>query len=163
VSVGDLDLVKEVLRRRCAGTMRWMQVAIRPAKPFAFGRLGGDGLPVFGLPGNPVSAMVSFELLVRPAGRRLSGHRVLVRPSLPAVSDVDLARVPDGKVHFLRVAARLDGGTWRIRPAGGQESNQLAAVAAGNALAVVPDGRGVPAGGTVAVLLTDPDRWAAGE
>ena len=75
VSVGDHDIVKVVLEKRSAGTMRWMQVAIRPAKPFAFGTLDGSGTPVFGLPGNPVSAMVSFELFVRPAVRRMGGHR----------------------------------------------------------------------------------------
>ena len=68
--MGDIDLVKVVLDR--IGDMRWMQIAIRPAKPFAFGLV--DGTPVFGLPGNPVSSMVSFELLARPALRRMAGH-----------------------------------------------------------------------------------------
>ena len=80
VSVGDLDLVRVVLEKLSAGKMRWMQVAIRPAKPFAFGVLADSATPVFGLPGNPVSAMVSFELFVRPALRRLGGHHVLHRP-----------------------------------------------------------------------------------
>ena len=79
VSVGDLDIVKVVLEKRCPGTMRWMQVAIRPAKPFAFGTLERVGTPVFGLPGNPVSAMVSFELLVRP-GDPAHGRPPLARP-----------------------------------------------------------------------------------
>ena len=83
VSVGDADVVKTVLRERCGGTMRWMQVAIRPAKPFAFGLLEASATPVFGLPGNPVSAMVSFELFVRPAVRRMAGHSVLERLTVP--------------------------------------------------------------------------------
>ena len=92
VSVGDLDLVRVVLEKLSAGNMRWMQVAIRPAKPFAFGVLADSAMPVFGLPGNPVSAMVSFELFVRPALRRLGGHRILHRPIVSATTDVDLHR-----------------------------------------------------------------------
>ena len=115
VSVGDLDIVKVVLEKRCSGTMRWMQVAIRPAKPFAFGTLAGSGTPVFGLPGNPVSAMVSFELLVRPAVRRLAGHRSLEHPVVPAIAARGLHRRPDGKTHFVRATA-LPG---RARDLGG--------------------------------------------
>ena len=66
--------------------MRWMQVAIRPAKPFAFGRLAASGIPVFGLPGNPVSSVVSFELFVRPALRILGGHIDLHRPVVSFVA-----------------------------------------------------------------------------
>ena len=84
VSMGDIDLVKVVLDR--IGEMRWMQIAIRPAKPFAFGRVGDGSTPVFGLPGNPVSSMVSFELLARPALRRLAGHTSLLRAEVPAVA-----------------------------------------------------------------------------
>ena len=75
VSMGDFDIVKAVLGR--LATMRWMQIAIRPAKPFAFGLLSGPDrpVPVFGLPGNPVSSLVSFELLARPALRQMMGHR----------------------------------------------------------------------------------------
>jgi molybdopterin molybdotransferase len=156
VSVGDLDVVKVVLRQRSAGTMRWMQVAIRPAKPFAFGLLAGTGTPVFGLPGNPVSAMVSFELFVRPAGRLLGGHGSWERPHVPAVAEAEFPRRPDGKTHFLRALLRLDArGTWRVRPMVGQESHQLLAMAESNALAVVPDGNGVETGGRLDVMLTD--------
>jgi molybdopterin molybdotransferase len=162
VSVGDLDIVKVVLDKRAGGTMRWMQVAIRPAKPFAFGTLEGPGTPVFGLPGNPVSAMVSFELFVRPGVRRIAGHRDLHRSVIPAVADSGLPRMPDGKVHFVRVVAWPGAdGRWRLRPLAGQDSHQLLAMADANALAVLPDGRGVSAGDTVGVLLTDPERLTA--
>ena len=162
VSVGDLDVVRIVLEKRCAGTMSWMQVAIRPAKPFAFGVLGDDRTPVFGLPGNPVSALVSFELFVRPGVRRMAGHRRLDRLVVPAVTDADLRRAPDGKTHFVRAVAWVDpAGGWRIRPMAGQDSHQLAAMAEANALVVLPDGDGVTAGATVDVLLTDPDRLSA--
>ncbi len=103
VSMGDYDVVKAVLGR--VADMTWMQIAIKPAKPFAFGRLGG--VPIFGLPGNPVSSLVSFELLARPALRRMMGHRRLTRPNLVAVADVALDRQSDGKVHFMRVNGEL--------------------------------------------------------
>ena len=76
VSMGDYDVVKAVLSR--IADMRWMQIAIKPAKPFAFGLLdaGIDAMPVFGLPGNPVSSLVSFELFARPALRQMMGHPV---------------------------------------------------------------------------------------
>jgi molybdenum cofactor synthesis domain-containing protein len=164
VSVGDLDLVRVVLEKLSAGTMRWMQVAIRPAKPFAFGRLTESGTPVFGLPGNPVSAMVSFELFVRPALRRLSGHRVVQRPVYVAITDVDLPRRADGKLHLLRAQLSIDrSASWHVRTTGGQESHQLHAMAEANALVLLPDGDGVPTGGEVNVLLVDPDRLSADE
>jgi molybdopterin molybdotransferase len=159
VSVGDLDIVKVVLEKRCPGTMRWMQVAIRPAKPFAFGTLEGVGTPVFGLPGNPVSAMVSFELLVRPAIRRMAGHRSLDHPVVQAVADAALLRQPDGKTHFVRSMLSVDGpGAWRVHPMAGQDSHHLRAMADANSLAVLPDGGGVDAGGAVEVIVTDPER-----
>ncbi len=159
VSVGDLDVVKVVLQERSGGSMRWMQVAIRPAKPFAFGLLAGTETPVFGLPGNPVSSMVSFELFVRPAVRLLGGHHVLERPLIPARAEIGFDRRSDGKTHFLRSFLRVDdAGTWWARPMVGQESHQLLAMAESNALTVVPDGDGVEAGGPLRVMLTDPGR-----
>ena len=150
VSVGDFDYVKVVLDR--LGQMRWMQVAIRPAKPFAFGTVAGT--PVFGLPGNPVSSMVSFELFARPALRQMMGHTHLDRPRARAVADEAMRRSPDGKVHFVRVVATLEpDGRYHVRSAGGQSSHQLAAMAAANALVVLPDGDGAPAGAEVDALL----------
>jgi molybdopterin molybdotransferase len=150
VSMGDLDFIKVVLDR--LGDMRWMQVAIKPAKPFAFGTIGD--VPVFGLPGNPVSSMVSFELFARPALRRMAGHADLDRRHVRAVAPDGLRRHRDGKIHFVRVvASQDDDGGWTVRSAGGQGSHQLSAMAAANALAVVPDGDGVPAGDDVRVLL----------
>ncbi len=150
VSMGDYDVVKAVLAR--IADMTWMQVAIRPAKPFAFGLL--DGVPVFGLPGNPVSSLVSFELFARPALRQMLGHRHLMRTGLVAVADVALGRQPDGKTHFVRVNGDFgDDGRYHVRPVAAQGSHQLAATALADAMAVVPDGEGVPEGGDVAVLL----------
>jgi molybdenum cofactor synthesis domain-containing protein len=159
VSVGDLDLVRVVLEKLSAGKMRWMQVAIRPAKPLAFGVLGDSATPVFGLPGNPVSAMVSFELFVRPALRRLGGHLVLHRPIVSAIADADLRREADGKLHLLRAHVRLDGpASWRVRTTAGQESHQLHSMSEANSLILLPDGTGVHAGEPIDVLLIDPDR-----
>jgi molybdopterin molybdotransferase len=136
--------------------MQWMQVAIKPAKPFAFGVLAGPerAVPVFGLPGNPVSSLVSFEVLARPALRKMMGHTVLDRPKVRAVADEDFRRRTDGKLHLVRVhGAFADDGRWHVRSTGAQGSHQLAATAAANGLALLDDGTGVPAGADVAVLL----------
>ena len=107
VSMGDFDIVKAVLDRMA--TMRWMQIAIRPAKPFAFGLLEGpSAVPVFGLPGNPVSSLVSFELLARPALRQMMGHSVIDRTRVRAVADEGLRRRPgrQGPLEPCRRAVR---------------------------------------------------------
>ena len=154
VSMGDFDYVKAVLDRM--GRMAWMQVAIKPAKPLAFGVVAGK--PVFGLPGNPVSSSVSFELFARPGLRQLAGHVDLDRPRVAAVADEALRRRPDGKVHFARVEASYgEDDRFHVRSAGGQGSHQLAAMAAANALAVLPDGDGAGEGDLVeAILLSNP-------
>ena len=151
VSMGDFDEVKAVLSER-ADDMRWMQIAIRPAKPFAFGLVAAT--PVFGLPGNPVSSMVSFELLARPALRRMAGHANLHRPAVPAVATAPFRRKPDGKVHFVRVLAERDAdGVLHVQSAGGQGSHHLTAMARAHALLPLADGDGIEAGDTVRVLL----------
>lgn len=157
VSMGAVDLVRVVLDR--LGDMTWLSVAIKPAKPFAFGRMtvGQRRVPVFGLPGNPVSAAVSYELLARPGLRRLAGFGDddLIRPGQPGVVVGGLRRRPDGKVHFQRVVAtRDDEGVLCVRSAGGQGSHQLSALASANALAVLADGHGADDGEVVDVLLT---------
>ena len=150
VSVGDFDFVKVVLDR--LGDMHWWQVAVKPAKPLAFGTV--KGTPVFGLPGNPVSSLVSFELFARPALRQMTGHRHLFRPEVPAVADEALHRRPDGKLHLVRVLAIPDDeGRLHVRSSGGQSSHLLRAMALANALALLPDGGGVKAGETVKVML----------
>jgi molybdenum cofactor synthesis domain-containing protein len=157
VSMGDYDVVKAVLDR--IADMRWMQIAIKPAKPFAFGTLtAGDGrtVPVFGLPGNPVSALVSFELLARPALRRMMGHTRAERPRIRAIADDGLRRRPDGKLHLTRVHARPgEDGRFHVASTGPQGSHQLAATAAADAIAFVPDGEGIPPGADVDIVLID--------
>jgi molybdenum cofactor synthesis domain-containing protein len=159
VSMGDIDLVRVVLDR--IGDMRWMQVAIRPAKPLAFGVVpAADGrrVPVFGLPGNPVSSMVSFALFARPGLRRLAGHpdERLHLPRLRAEAGQDFRRGADGKTYFVRVVVTADpdaSGGLRAVSSGGQGSHQMAAAARADGLVVLPDGDGAAAGDPVEVVL----------
>lgn len=153
VSVGDYDYVKVALDR--LGTLVWSQVAIRPAKPLAFGVV--DGTPVFGLPGNPVSALVSFELFARPALLKMSGHPSRARPVVVAIAAEAMPRRPDGKTHFDRVRLTVDGeGRYRASRAGSQSSNALGAMATADGLAILGDGDGIGAGEAVRVMLLRP-------
>ena len=151
VSMGDYDYVKKVLDE--IGDMSWMQVAIKPAKPLAFGLV--KGIPVFGLPGNPVSSMVSFELFARPGLRKMMGHPPGSWHRQPVMGRVagPLRRRPDGKTHFARVRVEYADGEYRVGSAGGQGSHQLSAMAAADALAVVPDGDGLDVGEPVSLLI----------
>jgi molybdenum cofactor synthesis domain-containing protein len=154
VSMGEYDLVKVLLDR--LGEMDWMQIAIRPAKPFAFGKIGEhSSTPVFGLPGNPVSSMVSFELLARPALLTMMGHAVPQRPGLLAIADNGLSRNrSDDRVNFVRVVARSgEDGRVHVVTTGAQGSHQLAASASANALARIEAGQEIPAGGEVPIIL----------
>jgi molybdenum cofactor synthesis domain-containing protein len=152
VSMGDFDYVKAVLTR--VGEFSWMQVAIKPAKPLVFGLL--DDVPVFGLPGNPVSSMVSFELFARSGLRRMMGRLDAERQRVTAVAEEPMKRQEDGKIHFNRVSvSRDDDGTFRVRRTGGQGSHQLLAMATANGLAILPNGDGVDEGDVVEVMLLD--------
>ncbi|MFM8625491.1 MAG: gephyrin-like molybdotransferase Glp [Actinomycetota bacterium] len=159
VSMGDYDVVKAVLGR--IADMSWFQVAMKPAKPFAFGTLvsaSGRIVPVFGLPGNPVSSLMSFELIARPALRAMMGHSEPFRPVVRAVLDETITRRPDGKVHFDRVHARWGGdGRVHVVRTGPQGSHQLASTAIANAIIAVPDGDGIVAGGDVECTFLGPD------
>ena len=156
VGQGDFDVVKIVLSR--IADMKWMQMAIKPAKPFAFGKLKSSDarvIPIFGLPGNPVSSMISFELLARPALRKMMGHtQYLTRPAVRAIVDAPMKRKQDGKIHFMRVFGAFgDDGRLHVRDTGPQGSHQLAATAQANGLAMVPDGKGLSVGAEVDVML----------
>jgi molybdenum cofactor synthesis domain-containing protein len=149
VSVGDYDVVKAVLDR--IGVLEWWQITIKPAKPLAFGLV--DGTPLFGLPGNPVSSHVSFELFARPALLQMMGHAVVDRPRVRAVAGAAMPRRPDGKTHYDRVRVTYADGRYVAVRSGEQASNVLSGMAAANALAVLPDGPGVEAGGELDVML----------
>ena len=149
VSMGDYDVVKAVLGR--IADMRWMQIAIKPAKPFAFGKL--NGTPIFGLPGNPVSSFVSFELFARPALRKMAGHSQPQRPFVNVTAAAAFKRKPDGKEHFARAVVGATNGNLTATPVSAQGSHQLAATALANALVVIPDGNSVEPGDTLQALL----------
>jgi molybdenum cofactor synthesis domain-containing protein len=159
VSVGDYDYVSAALERLAAddpspdATVDWYQVAIKPAKPLCIATVRDT--PVFGLPGNPVSSLVSFELFARPALLKMMGHTELFRVPVTATAGHDMRRKPDGKLHLDRVRVEVVDGRYVAHGVRSQESNALAASAAGNALALLPDGEGVAAGADVAVVLLD--------
>lgn len=146
VSMGEHDLVKQVLGE--LGQIEFWQVAMQPAKPFAFGLLGTT--PFFGLPGNPVSAVVAYEQFVRPGLLAAMGATRLFRVRVPAVMGERISTNAD-KTVFVRVEFV---GPQEVRPSGGQASNVLSALAAADAFAVIPVGVAeVAAGGEVIVEL----------
>lgn len=149
VSMGDFDYVKAVLDR--VGDMRWMQIAIKPAKPLAFGTIGST--PVFGLPGNPVSSMVSYELFARSGLRTMMGFPEPIRTAIQGIAVEPLVRHPDGKTHYSRVLARYEDGGIRVRSVTGQGSHMLTSMARSNALAILPNGDGCDEGDVVDILL----------
>jgi len=156
VSVGDRDHVRGVLAK-LGCELRFWGVRIKPGFPLAFGRLAGDGGPlVFGLPGNPVSAMVTFEEFVRPALRKLMGHRTLFRPLVRARLGERLAKKP-GRLHFVRVALERRGGEIVARSAGNQSSGALLPMLRGHGLLVFPaEASELAAGEHADVQVLDP-------
>jgi molybdopterin molybdotransferase len=151
VSVGDYDYVKAALER--FGALEWRQVAIKPAKPLAFGVV--RGVPVFGLPGNPVSSLVSFECFARPALLQMAGRVHRFRPEVIATAGAALTRRRDGKLHLDRVRVHWRGDGYVVTRTGDQASNVLSATAAANGLALLEDGDGVEPGASVRVMLLD--------
>ena len=137
VSMGAYDTVKEVLSR--VGTMRFDKVAMQPGMPQGFGVLGEDEVPVFTLPGNPVSAMVSFEVFVAPALRLMAGRARHETALVKAVASDDWS-APAGKVQFARVVLSHNSSGYMAAIAGMQGSHALGSMAGANALAVIPAG-----------------------
>ncbi len=161
VSMGEYDLVKHLLAE--LGSVEFWKVAMKPAKPFAFGRLGDT--PFFGLPGNPVSVAVAFEQFLRPALLHMLGARALFRPRVWGLLDEPVVTDPE-KTVFLRVTVEPGAdGLFHARLSGGQGSNILTALASADALAVVPVGiAGLDAGAMVELeLLRMPETRTAME
>ena len=155
ISVGDYDFIKAVLEDQGAQRVFW-KVAQKPGSPLGLWTL--QGKLVFGLPGNPVAAMLMFEEYVRPALRRMMGFRHLFRPERRGVLDAPWQRTGDPlRTEFLRVVAqRRDGEARAVSLAGPQGSGILSSMTRANALAVIPEGQGgVPAGGEVLLQLLD--------
>ncbi|WP_184548788.1 molybdotransferase-like divisome protein Glp [Streptosporangium becharense] len=147
VSMGAYEPVKEALGP--LGTVRFDRVAMQPGMPQGFGVVGEDHIPLFALPGNPVSSFVSFMLFVRPALRKMRGLPAGPTPTVRAVTAAPL-RSPQGKRSFLRGVLAPDG---TVEPVRRQGSHQLAALASANALIVVPeDVTELPEGANVEVI-----------
>jgi molybdopterin molybdotransferase len=149
VSVGEKDVVKKAFFRR--GEIDFYRVAMQPGMPQGFGAI--DGVPYFGLPGNPVSVFVSFEVFIRPALLKMMGRRDIFRPEIYAVLETDITG-PREKVMFARVRVWREKGQWRAATTGPPGSNLLGTVTKANGLAVIPVGMDTAqAGSRVRVML----------
>ena len=139
VSKGDYDIVKDVLTQR--GDMNFWSVRMRPAKPLAFGHIRpapDSPIPLLGLPGNPVSAMVAFEVFARPAILAMLGRRNLDRPTVDGVLTAPIHNY-DGRRVYARVQVARRDGAYYATPTGPQGSNILTSMAQANGLAVCPE------------------------
>ena len=156
VSKGDYDIVKDVLARR--GEIELWSVRMRPAKPLAFGVLNGPGgrrVPHLGLPGNPVSALVGFEQIGRPAILKMMGKTRLARPTLRATLEEPIHNFDGRRVYARAIVTRRDG-AYYARLTGHQNSNILTSMARANGLAVCPEDVAVKeAGEEVEVQMVD--------
>jgi len=155
VSVGDFDVVKTVLAAE--GEMGFWRVRMKPGKPLAFGHI--REVPLLGLPGNPVSAMVSFELFARPAILKMLGKTRLEKPTVEAMLLDDITR-KDNRRHYLRVMLEDREGKYLARLTGDQGSGILLSMVRAQGLAVIPeDVDHLPAGARVQVMMLDwPER-----
>ena len=133
-SAGTRDLLADVIAE--LGEVRSVKVAMRPGMPQIRGRIGV--VPVIGLPGNPVSSYVSFEVFVRPAIRALQGRRDVHRPTVVARA-VEPLTAPPHKRGYLRVRLARDGAAWTVRPTGAQGSHLITSIAEADGLAIVPE------------------------
>jgi molybdopterin molybdotransferase len=150
-SVGEHDLVKDILEELGTKTAFW-RARVRPGSPFSFGLMGE--VPVFGLPGNPVSALVTCELFVKPAIRRALGRHALYSPTVQARVTHDV-RTKGKLTHFLRVRlARAATGMWQAELTGPQGSGMISSLVQADGLLVVPeDVHELPAGSTADVIV----------
>jgi len=149
VSVGERDVVKRAFFRR--GEVEFFRVAMQPGMPQAFGMI--EGKPFFGLPGNPVSVFVSFEVFVRPAILKLMGRTDLLRPEVTARLTGEISG-PRDRMQFARVVVRRGPDGWEAESTGGAGSNLISTVARANGLAMIPAGQETaPAGSEVRVMV----------
>lgn len=152
VSKGAYDVVKEVLSEE---GVNFVEVGMQPGKPQGFGHIGDDRIPIFTLPGNPVSAYVSFEVFVLPALRKMMGRPVLSRPLMRAVTTQPLTSQPD-KRRFLRARYEVGREGATVTPIGHQGSHLLGDLAEANALVMVQANQGTIAPGQpVPVMVLD--------
>jgi molybdopterin molybdotransferase len=153
VSAGAYDTVKAVLSR--LGTVDFMKVAMQPGMPQGFGTVGPDSTPIFTLPGNPVSAYVSFEVFVRPAIRRMLGVLPLYRPLVRARLAQPITKT-EGKRSYVRARLDVNEGAYVVTPVGGMGSHLVADLALANAFIVAPEHVSeIPTGATVSVMMLE--------
>jgi gephyrin len=154
VSMGDLDLIKPVLGE--LASVHFRRIFMKPGKPFNFATVGET--LIFSLPGNPVSAIVGFEVFVRPALRAMMGTRDIDRPRPPVILDQPVR--PSDRIEMQRAVVRVaPDGTLRARTTGPQASSRLASLVGANALVEIPAGEDVlPEGTVVTALLVGPLR-----
>ena len=156
VSKGDYDIVKDVLTQN--GDINFWSVRMRPAKPLAFGHLhypGRKSVPLLGLPGNPVSAMVAFEMFGRPAIRTMLGKSQLARPVVDGLLTAPIYNT-DGRRVYARVEVELRDGVYYATPTGPQGSNILTSMSRANGLAICPwDVPSIDAAGRVKIIMLD--------
>jgi molybdopterin molybdotransferase len=153
VSVGAYDVVKEALGR--VGDVHFDRIAMQPGMPQGFGTVGPDKVPFFGLPGNPVSSYVSFEVFVRPALRRMLGVEPLHRPTVRARLAGPVTS-PPGRRSYARATLSVENNEYVVRPVGKGGSHLIASLAAANALALVPaEVTELPAGSVVTVMVLE--------
>jgi molybdopterin molybdotransferase len=148
VSVGEYDLVKDVLAELGCEQQLW-QVAMRPGKPFVFGTRGEK--LVFGLPGNPVSAAVTFLMLARPALLKMRGLTDIELPTVNAEATEDFVNRGD-RPHYLRAVLQRDGERWLVKPMPRQGSHVISSIANANCLVEVPEGTTIPSGHSVRAI-----------
>ncbi|MBE0596180.1 MAG: molybdopterin molybdotransferase MoeA [Desulfuromonadales bacterium] len=152
VSAGDCDLVRDVLAELGVQQLFW-KIDIKPGRPTAFGLKGKT--PVFSLPGNPVSTMVTFENFVRPALLKMMGRRHVLRPLLRATLREPAQKKP-GRVHFMRVTVTVEDGRLSVASSGDQNTGILQTMLRANAIAILPaDRASFEAGEEVMVQLLD--------
>ncbi|KAF0207359.1 MAG: molybdopterin [Actinobacteria bacterium] len=152
VSMGDYDVVRDVLEE--IGDMDFWKVAMRPGAPQTHGTIGGT--PFFGLPGNPTSTMVGFELFVRPVVLKMQGHTALDRPHHPVVLGHDVKKKADRRYFLRAVTERMPDGTYVASLAGAQSSAMLTSMHRANCLLVLPEGETFfPAGSMAACIRLD--------
>ena len=156
VSMGDYDFTKTVFHELGA-EMNFWKLAIRPGQPLAFGKI--QGKLAFGLPGNPVSSMVTFEQLVRPAMLKMSGHLTYGRPVLQAVFQEKFSKRTDRR-HFLRGVLTQEEGVFKVRTTGAQGSGILTSMVKANCLIDIPvEVERVSPGDLVSVQLLGGEAW----
>ncbi len=150
VSVGDFDLVKEMMNTH--GSVNFWRINMRPGKPVAFGRIGET--PLLGLPGNPVSTAVTFELFGRPLLRKMQGQQHLFKPQIPVILGEDITERARRR-HYIRARVQWQNDQWIAYTTGNQGSHIMTSLRGANALLVIPENQMRQRGDTVQAIMLD--------